>query len=214
MKYQPAHPANPSVSVPSITGAQVSGVLARPQCLVAWQPSTWPVAPNAVDGPFIETLRTIFSDSILTEIHNVIDDAKARNGDLQHRGHVVAIALMCALDAISAYGYRGTGPWDKGEHIKKFVANHFPQGYRQHADAICRMYRNCLIHNWNLFEASLLPGQEPIQLMNGSVVFGLLNFFAALQEASKHFLNKLATDRSLQSNTLDLYRSLRSSARP
>ncbi|MFZ0883604.1 MAG: hypothetical protein WAN14_09410, partial [Candidatus Acidiferrales bacterium] len=71
----------------------------------AWLPSTWP-EHNAVDAAFIATLKAIFQDSMLFEIRNVVDDAHARNGDLRHRGHVVAVALMCALDAISCYGYR------------------------------------------------------------------------------------------------------------
>src|SRR2546426_12209123 len=86
--------------------------------LVPWQPSPGPAAPASLDD-FITVLRRVFNESMLDEIRNVVEDVKKSNGDLGHRGHVVAIALMCALDAVSSYGYRG-------EHIAKFVNNHFP----------------------------------------------------------------------------------------
>ena len=50
-------------------------------------------------------LKRIFEVSMLMEINNVIEDATQRNGSLEHRGHVLAISLLCALDAISSYGY-------------------------------------------------------------------------------------------------------------
>src|SRR5437879_1209957 len=87
--------------------------------LVPWQPSTWPAAPASLDD-FITVLRRVFNESMVDEIRNVVEDIKKSNGDLENRGHVVAIALMCALDAVASYGYRGT----KGEHIAKFVKNH------------------------------------------------------------------------------------------
>jgi hypothetical protein len=144
--------------------------------------------------------------SILNEIENVIVDAKERNGDLQHRGHVVAISLMCALDAISSYGYRG-------EHIAKFVQNHFPEGYRPYADDLYELYRCSLIHSWNLFEAAILPGNEAVK-RNGSLSFGLLNFFDALRHGVADFFDKLPTDTSLQANTLRRYAKLRNIAKP
>ena len=101
MKYKLDFSPKVDVSAPSVSGALVG---AQP-AFVAWQPSTWPVAPASVNEDFICTLKRIFEESILGEISNVIDDALTANGDLQHRGHVVAISLMCALDAISSYGY-------------------------------------------------------------------------------------------------------------
>jgi hypothetical protein len=63
---------------------------------------------------------------MLNEIDNVIADA---GGDLQHRGHVVAIALLCALDASSSYGYGRKN----GKQILPFVRTHFPGDNRPHA---------------------------------------------------------------------------------
>ena len=150
---------------------------------------------------------------MLDEIGNVIEDVRTRNVDLRHRGHVVAIALMCALDAIAAYGYRGKDGWRQGRHIENFVKKHFPKAYRPYARNICLLYRNCLIHSWNLFEASILPGRQAIR-MNTSLCFGLLNFFAALRYATRHYLRKLRTNAGLQTKTLERYRLLRQTARP
>src|SRR5436309_7254487 len=98
MKYKLNLSPKLYVSSAPITGAQVG---TAPQTLFfAWQPSTWPAVPAIVDEKFIKTLKQIFEDSILGEIAHVISDAHKCNGDLQHRGHVVAISLMCALDAI------------------------------------------------------------------------------------------------------------------
>lgn len=209
MKYRRS--IQPSVSVPSLTGAQVD-IPTVQQVLIPWQPSTWPRLPNVVDASFIAKLDRVFRESMLDEIGQVIEDARTCNGDLQHRGHVVAIALMCALDAIAAYGYRGKDGWKQGQHIENFVKNHFPKAYRPYAQNICVLYRNCLIHSWNLFEASI-PGSQVIR-MRGSLCFGLLNFFSALRHATRDYLRKLRTDAGLQTKTLERYQLLRQTARP
>jgi hypothetical protein len=208
MKYKLDLSAKLDVSAPSITGALV-GTPAPPQ-FIAWQPSTWPATPNAVDEEFIYGLKRIFEDSILGEIANVISDAQKLNGDVQHRGHVVAIALMCALDAISAYGYRGK----RGRHIRDFVANHFPADYQQHAAEIYGFDRCSLVHSWNLFEASLYPDREPIRMDGGTLSFGILHFFDALTSAAGDFLERLAVDADLQRNALERYDELLKSAKP
>jgi len=175
-----------------------------------WQPSTWPRVPPNADEEFLTVLARIFNASMLDEIRNVVEDIKKTNGDLSHRGHVVAIALMCALDAVSSYGYRGR----RGEHIAKFVQNHFPPEYRPHADDIYGMYRNSLIHSWNLFEATILPGSEGIRKTDHTLSFGLLNFLSAFQSGVDDFLKTLETDAHLQSNTRNRYEKLRTTARP
>lgn len=201
------------VSAPSASGASVfastpaSGSAPAAAMFLAWQPSTWPKAPAAVDEQFILTLKTIFEEAILAEINNVIEDATHRTGSLEHRGHVVAIALMCALDAVASYGYRH-------KHVKDFIANHFPHDYRAHADTIYELYRCTLVHSWNLFEATILPEREPITSTGGTISFGLLNFFEALVFAVGNYLERLEADTALQANTLARYAELRQKARP
>jgi len=211
MKYTQKSAKTGSASLISsdISGAIVDQLPPTPAFL-PWQPSTWPSAPAKVDADFTANLRKIFDGSILGEIRNVIEDIKKSNGDLQHRGHVVAIALMCALDALSSYGYRGK----HGEHIAKFVRNHFPSDYQPHADDIYKMYRNSLVHSWNLFEATMLPANEGIQKTNNTLSFGLLNFFRALQAGVEDFLKKLEIDAHLQTNVLNRYKKLRKTAKP
>lgn len=121
MKYRLDFSPKFDVSAPAVTGASDVGML-RALPFIAWQPSTWPVPPASVNEQFRDTLHRIFEESILAEINNVIADAHAQNGDLQHRGHVVAIALLCALDAISSYGYGARC----GKQIPDFVREHFP----------------------------------------------------------------------------------------
>lgn len=65
-----------------------------------WQPSTWP-EPDPDFSKFLPVLAHIFKETLIDEIGNVINDATKVNGDLQHRGHVVALALFCAVDAIA-----------------------------------------------------------------------------------------------------------------
>ncbi len=181
----------------------------NPTEFLSWQPSTWPSPPSHVDGTFVTALRRILDESMLDEIRNVIDDVTKSNGDLQHRGHVIAISLMCALDALSSYGFRGK----YGKHVEKFVRDHFPPDYQPHARAIYKMYRNSLIHSWNLFEAAISPGNEAMREHNHTLSFGLLAFRGALLSAFEDFLEKLETDSQLQWNTLDRYTRLRRTAR-
>lgn len=141
------------------------------QSFQAWLPSTWPQAPNQWDQSLIETLRIIFNDSMLVEIDNVIKDAK---GNLVHRGHVLAIALLCALDAVSSYGYGARS----GAQIPDFIGDHFPTQYRQFGMIIRKIYRNAMIHSWNLFGATISSGNElPVyDARNDTLAFGLVNF--------------------------------------
>jgi len=172
--------------------------------LVPWLPSTWPQPPARVTQDFIKTLGEIFQESMLEEIGNVIQDAK---GDLDRRGHVVAISLMCALDAISTYGYRGN-------HMSKFIKAHFPDDYKTHCDRFYTLYRNSLVHSWNLFRATLYPGDEPVKDVGGILTFGLLNFKKALEQSVADFLKMLEVNVQLQNNTLNRYSNLKKSAKP
>src|SRR5260370_3995706 len=100
MKYTLDLSPKLNVSAPSITGAQIAAP-ASPR-LLAWQPSTWPATPTAVGEKFVFTLKQIFEESILGEIANVVSDATKCNVDLQHRGHLVRLSLICALEPISS----------------------------------------------------------------------------------------------------------------
>jgi len=209
MKYKLDLSEKLDVSSPPVTGAPDVGKPRPPTC-VAWQPSTWPAVPAAVDRAFVENLKRIFEESILSEINNVISDANKTVGSLQHRGHVVAIALLCALDAISSYGYGARC----GKQIPEFVLAHFPAAYHPHANSLLYLYRHAMVHSWNLFEVSITPGNEGIAASGGVISFGLLNFFQALVEATEDFLEKLTFDAALQQKTLARYDALKTSAKP
>jgi hypothetical protein len=207
MKYENVAPVTVSVAVPAVTGSVIvpQGMSGAP-AFYSWKPSTWPTHTKFTPA-FVETLKQIFRGSMLGEIANVIADIKKSNGDLQHRGHVVAISLMCALDAISSYPYRK-------HNMSKFVAVHFPAAYKPHAKALYQLYRNNMIHSWNLFEAGTAPGTETITRgPNGTLVFGLEDFFQALNTGVEDFLRKLETDVPLQKNTLNRYKKLRKTAK-
>lgn len=205
MKYRLPSRTVPSLVVPPISGAMI--VPPANPSFYPWLPSTWPTAPTNIDEPFIRTLSEIFGTTILGEIENVISDIEAKNGTLEQRGHVVGLALMCALDSISAYGYRG-------QNVAKFVRAHFPAEYRPYAAEIYKLYRISLVHHWNLFAATIHPDQTALHMDNGTLAFGLLNFRDALRTATEDFLNCLEIDVSLQTNTLGLYVSLKQTARP
>jgi hypothetical protein len=205
MKYKLDLSRKVNISSPPVTGTNVTAA-AQP-AFVAWQPSTWPVPPSAVEEKFIFALKRIFEESMLGEIGNVIADAHKSNGDLQHRGHVVAISLMCALDAIASYGYRK-------HHVADFINAHFPSDYHPYADQIYELYRCSLVHSWNLFEASIYPDRTKVRLENGTVAFGLLDFYEALVRGTEDFLERLANSSVLQKNSLERYNDLRGTAKP
>src|SRR5437660_278849 len=129
-----------------------------------WQPSTWPPAPSS-GHEFAMLLKRIFEVSMLMEINNVIQDANVNNGSVEHRGHVIAISLLCALDAISSYGYGKKN----GRQIPPFIHEHFPAEYRPFANVFLKLYRHALVHSWNLFEVAITPGNEPISRNKGVI---------------------------------------------
>jgi hypothetical protein len=195
-----------NVSAPSVTGAQVGQqtAAATAQELVPWLPSTWSQAPADINQKFIDDLEQILRGSMLEEIGNIINDAK---GNLEHRGHVVALSLLCAVDAISSYGYRGNS-------MSKFIKAHFPDEYKPHCDEFYTLYRNSLVHSWNLFEATLFADNEPVNKAGETLTFGLLHFWKALQYSVDDYLHKLKTNSQLQNNTLTRYRNLKKRAKP
>jgi hypothetical protein len=204
MRYKLDFSEKLDVSAPSVSGAMVGSW--KPDHFVAWVPSTWPPAPNAVDQKFIENLKRIFEESILAEVRNVIEDVQKSRKDLQHRGHVIAIGLLCALDAIASYGYRG-------HHVAEFITAHFRDDYKPFADDIYELHRCNLVHSWNLFEAAIYPDYTKITLEAGVLGFGLLDFFDVLVAATEDFLNKLDVDRTVQGNTLERYAGLQATAK-
>jgi hypothetical protein len=205
MKYRLDFGPKLDVSSPSITGALVQPVAAAH--FVAWQPSSWPPVPTAVDEKFVFTLKRIFEESILGEIENVMADVVKAHGDLEHRGHVIAIALMCALTAISSSGYRGP-------HAAKFIRRHFRADFRPHADDIYVLYRNGFMHDWNLLKASIFPDDTRVKREGGVLSFGLLDFSRVLVDATQDFLESLESDAALQRNALKRYKDLQEAATP
>jgi hypothetical protein len=177
---------------------------------ISWQPSTWPDVSNADAQDVIPVLRVIVRETVVDEIANVISDAITVNGDLQHRGHVVALALMCALDAVAAYGYRG----GHGPQIVSFVGTHFPPQYRAYGQEIYELYRCALVHEWNLFKVAISPGEEPFRIIDGTLSIGLITLFNALCHGVEAFFTQLATDDRLLGNAGRHYNKLRLSATP
>jgi hypothetical protein len=198
-------PLSPFAS-PPVSGF---GSLADIVQFVPWQPSAWPEAPSD-HHEFAMVLKRNFEVSMLMEINNVIEDATARNGSLEHRGHVLAISLLCALDAISSYGYGKKN----GKQIPPFIHAHFPDEYRPFAKDVLKLYRHALVHSWNLFEVAITPGSECISEDRGVISFGLLNFFDALKQATEDFLEQLAGEAGLQGKARERYNALRRTARP
>jgi len=126
---------------------------------------------------------------------------------MSHRGHVIAVAYMCALDAVSSYGY-------KNQNVRKFDRNHFPSTWRPYARLIYPEYRLNLVHAWNLFgKASLLPGDQPVSGENGQVSFGIVTLARAFNTGVDDFLARLETDSHLQERALHRYREVKGEAR-
>lgn len=139
---------------------------------ISWLPSMWPTPPASFTSQFADSLEIIFRETILDEIANVISDAKAQPSGLQHRGHVIALAMLCAVDALAGYAYGGK----VGKRYVRFIQNFFPSDYRPFAEAIYNQYRNITVHSWNIFEVAILPGNEKIADTGGCLSFGLLHF--------------------------------------
>ena len=186
----------------------------------AWQPSTWPDSPETYNEGLGKALERIFNDSLLLEINNVIQDARP---NLEHRGHVVALAILCAIDTLSSYAFRDVNrdiclscrrTDQVGPRYEKYIKTFFPLEYKPFARKIYKLYRNQITHSWNLFEAGMLPGDKPITEQNGTIVFGLINFFNALEESVVSFLTELKVNNSLQNSVLLRYRELKQMARP
>jgi len=206
----------------NFSGVQTSGTTAvhvEDEVFIPWQPSTW----TEPDGSFLSKLETIFQSTILDEIGNVVSDAQKANGSLEHRGHVVGLAMLCAIDTLSSYAFLDTekevcetckrSDGIAGHYIK-FIEDFFPDSYKPFAKAIYKKYRNCIVHSWNVFEVGMLPGDEPIEMQGESLIFGLINFYKALQESVENFIESAKTNEEIQKSCLERYTRLRDSAKP
>lgn len=189
---------------------------------ISWQPSTWPEAPVNFDDNFYRVIKKIFESTIIDEIDNVISDAKIVNGSIEHRGHVVVTAQLCAIDALASYAFFDESSEEcavckridsKIRKYNKFIEEFFPDEYKQYNKELYTLYRNAVVHSWNLFEASIMPDSSAVTIKNGILCFGLLNFQDALTSSLAQFLEKLKTDTKLQNNTLERYRKLKGTAR-
>lgn len=177
-----------------------------------WRPSTWPEINVGENQKLLITLNEIIQKNILDEINNVISDA---NKKLEHRGHVILISFMCAIDSISSYAFSNiTGKGCKEKRYIKFINKYFPKNYKPYASDIYNLYRNSSVHSWNIFEVAVSPGEENIIKENGTISFGLLNFNDALKEGVFNFLEDFKSDTNLQKNCLERYSELRKISRP
>ena len=206
----------------SFTGVQTSGTTAvhvEDGVFIPWQPSTW----TEPDDNFLSNLETIFQTTILDEIGNVISDAQKANGSLEHRGHVISLAMLCAVDTLSSYAFLDIEkevcetckrPDGVRGHYIKYVEDFFPDSYKPFSELIYKKYRNSTVHSWNVFEVGMLPGDEPIEMQGESLIFGLINFYKALQESVENFIETAKTNEEIQKSCLERYTRLRGSAKP
>ncbi|MCZ7358012.1 MAG: hypothetical protein O8C66_05890 [Candidatus Methanoperedens sp.] len=187
---------------------------------IPWQPSTWPDSPTTSQFP--EIMKKIFKETMVGEINDVIKDILKSNKSLVHRGHAVAIPMLCAIDSLSKYAYVNVkseecpscGRSDRvGPKFAKFIETYFPNEYKPYSNEIYKLYRNGLVHEWNLFRASMWPDNRNITKDGENLSFGLLNFSDALNSAVDDFLIDLANDPKLQKNVMDRYSKLKSMAR-
>jgi hypothetical protein len=176
--------------------------------IVPHHPSSWPDSTKC-DGEFMAALRKIFDESILGEIDNVIQDAQQCTGSVDHRGYVIALALMCALDAISSYGYGD----QRGAQIPDFIRAHFPKEYHPLAKIIWTAYRGGGVHNWHLLAAGISGDGPPISYLKDVPCINLLLLRDAFRAAVDDYFEKLKTDAALRSMTLERYRDLKKKAK-
>jgi hypothetical protein len=189
---------------------------------VPWQPSTWPDFTFYNDD-FLEVIKRIFNETIIAEIDNVIEDAINSIGSIEHRGHVIAIAQLCAIDTLSSYAFfdknaqrcNMCGMTDsKIRKYTKFIEEYFPDDYKKFGKEIYKLYRNSMVHSWNLFEVAILPDETEPHKNGSNLIYGLLNFQKALKFATDNFLKKLSKDTTLQDNVLMRYSELQKTAKP
>lgn len=188
-----------------------------------WQPSSWPKVPREYNDNFGKILKSIFIESLVLEIKNIISDMpKTKDGipNIEHRGHVLVLSILCAIDTLSSYAFYNTdiercSQCGRGDSIsiryQKYIDNFFPKEYKLFSKKIYKLYRNPITHSWNLFKATMLPGNDGIKEINGVVILGLLNFFNALEYSINSFIKKLKEDKNLQKSALLRYDELQSS---
>lgn len=175
---------------------------------VAWQPSTWPNIDSLSAPEFVEVMRKIFDTTIIGEIKNVIDDILKNNSNLEQRGHVIAIVLMCATDTLCSYGW-----YKENERFRYYIENCFPAAYKKFGVQLYKLYRCELIHSWNLFDVAIYPGNEKISEDNGTIQFGVLNYFSALKKSVNLLLKKMKSDPEILERCKKRYQDLRLTAK-
>jgi hypothetical protein len=189
---------------------------------IPWQPSTWPEPRAEWNEEFAKQFRWIIETTVIGELENVIGDVLRSHGSIEHRGHVLLIPLLCAIDTLSSYAHglsiatRACPKCGRGDRVgprfERFVTDYFPSGYAPYAHELYGLYRNASVHSWHLFQVALFPGHEEIREEGGSLSFGLLNLAGALRRAVEEFMAELNEDEELQRNVLTRYRELRRSA--
>lgn len=191
-------------------------VYSKKEEFIAKNPNTWPSNPTKKDIKNI--LKKIINETIVDELENVIGDITKSNRNLEGRGHVVALALLCAVDAVSLYGYREIkeeickecGRGDKvSEKYQKFINNFFPEEYKQYSKKLYKQYRCSSVHSWHFFEVQICPENEPLKIGNDNILqFGLLKFFKDFKSSIDKFIEELDKNEELQESALCRYEEL------
>jgi hypothetical protein len=203
-------PVIPSTVSPiGVSGAMIQA----PAIFYPQLPSTWPPVPINPTAEFVAVWDALFNRGMLMEIDNVYNDVADRNaGSLSGRGHVLALAMMCALDSLSQFAFVG-----ERQHVRiaGFIEEYFPQEFRSIAAEINDHYRNGLVHEWFMTAVAFEPEDEPIRReQNGSIVMGLRTFKNGLDAAVIEFLAKLRIDDELRRTAAIRYGSIQSRSRP
>ncbi len=138
------------------------------------------------------------------------------------RGHVIALAIFCAIDAISSYFLSNKetekccecGRGDNvGPRYKEYIKRFFPEPYNNFAEKLYILYRCTLTHNWNLFEIAITPSYNQDINAKDIHILGLKEFFKALSRSVCSAFDEFDRDENIKSSYLHRYKNLRKIAK-
>ncbi|MHA2061782.1 MAG: hypothetical protein ACW963_05785, partial [Candidatus Sifarchaeia archaeon] len=114
---------------------------------------TWPTADDLekqTNDVIADFISKIYRKGVFCEINKLMTCDQYKN--CAGIGHIVLIAITCAIDSLSAFA---SGGGRVGDRFTGFIAKYFPNKYSGKENSIYKAFRCDSVHGWNLHRSTI-----------------------------------------------------------
>ena len=179
---------------------------------------TWPKyenLKNESNSTIADFISKIYKKGIFREINRLLtcdiydENTQTHYTNCAGIGHIVLIAICCAIDSLSAFA---SGGGKVRNRFTSFIARYFPSNYSGKESKIYEAFRCDSVHGWNLHKSSIsgyVNDPKHLSEEGGTIYISLYDLFNDLNKAFDNYYQELKEDNTIKNNLLKRYKDIK-----